>query len=131
MKYLNIIILILFVVSAGCGKKIKTANTDSIGLPADYPSEFAKPDNGVVLSVDITKDGTSVMFRIETPAEELIGNYRKSASDAGYEEQNDMKPQSSGNEIAALFVRKKDGRNVSVSITSGKENKSTVTVLYK
>ena len=131
MKYLNIIILFLVILAAGCGKKTKTVNSDSIGLPADYPSEFTMPDNGVVLSVDITKDGTSVMFRIETSPEELIGNYRKSASGAGYEEHNDPKSQTSGKDFAVRFFRKKDGRNVFVNITTGKENKSPVTVLYK
>lgn len=137
MNYLNLLILLLVLFAAGCGKnsgdgksgKNKTAEEkESISLPSDYPSEFQKPQDSKVLSVNIFNDGTIVMFQTETPPAQLIDAYRKTALENGYEEQTGTNGQPSN---SAVFVRMKDKRNVSVSISSGKSGKNTVSFIYK
>lgn len=85
-----------------------------------------------MLSVDISKDGTAVMFQTETSAASVLEMYRKSASGAGYEERRpEMSGQNGVNENAAVFFRKSDNRNVTVSVVSGKNGKNIISFTYK
>ncbi|MCE1164023.1 MAG: hypothetical protein LWX07_01315 [Bacteroidetes bacterium] len=141
MKHFITLLLILAVFAAGCGKKQndgvqdKTrteAGSTGLTLPADYPSEFPVPPNGKVLSVNISKDGTTVMMQAEMPGARLLHEYRKNAALAGYEEQTpEINGREESNTFSVSFTRKNDNRSVSVAIASGRNGISTVTFLYK
>ncbi|MDD5361467.1 MAG: hypothetical protein PHN88_05000 [Ignavibacteria bacterium] len=140
---LKIAIVFLLLCVIGCGKsnEKKTGNskgnntpeeTDGIKLPDDYPMEFHVPAGSRVLSVNISKDGTDIMFQTESSPEKIIADYRKSASDAGYEEQipGSRDNQTKGTEL--MFLKQKDKRNVSINITQSRGgDKSIIYFIYK
>jgi hypothetical protein len=127
----------------GCGKSnekkigdLKGNNAmeeiDGIKLPDDYPVEFHVPGGSKVLSVNISKDGTNVMFQTESSPEIVIADYRKTALDAGYEEQSAGTQNNTAKGTELIFIKQKDKKNISISITQSRGGeKSIISFIYK
>jgi hypothetical protein len=140
---IKIAIVSLLLCVYGCGKSnekkigdLKGNNTmeeiDGIKLPDDYPSEFQVPAGSKVLSVNISKDGTSVMFQTESSTDKIIADYKKSAFDAGYEEQTAGSRDNQTKGIELMFQKQKDKKNVNINITQSRGgDKSIIYFIYK
>jgi len=140
----NVLVLFAVLYSAGCGKNTDNRQADvkrdieneeitGIKLPPDFPSEFTNPPGSKVLSVNIKKDGTDLMLQSDTGPEEIIAHYKKIAYGAGYEEQfSENGNTENRNEAVLMFVRQKDKRGITISISQSKgSGKSLISFFYK
>jgi hypothetical protein len=139
----KIIIISLFILVTGCGKSNekkpdvlkddkKTEEAGGLKLPVDFPVEFTSPPGSRLLSVSISNDGTDVMFQSDGIPDKLIADYKKSAADAGYEEQSADKNNNQSNGTILIFSRIKDKKYVTINITRSKnKDKLTISVFYK
>ena len=137
MKHLYIYLLILLLSSAGCGNRAReyqnTGNETLPGelkLPPDYPPEFKIFNDGKILSVNITKEGTEIMFSSESDRQLILERCRVAALESGYVEQSTGKE--SEINIKLSFSNERENKKVSVTLTpSSGGTKTLVTFVYK
>ena len=137
MKHLHIYFFVILLFVTGCGNKSKVyKNTgketqrDEIKLPPDYPPEFKMIIDGKILSVNIVKEGTEIMFSSESDPQSILERCRIAALESGYVEQSTGKE--SGNNIAASFFSERGNRKVSITLNPSSGGKKTlVTFVYK
>lgn len=137
MKHLYIYLLVFLLFSAGCSNRAREyQNTGNgtlpgeIKLPPDYPPEFKIFNDGKILSVNILKEGTEIMFSSESDRQLILERYRAAALESGYVEQNTGKE--SEINIKLSFFNERENKKVSITLTpSSGGTKTLVTFVYK
>jgi len=137
MKHLYIYLLVFLLSSAGCGNRAREyQNTKNetlqgeIKLPSDYPPEFKSIIDGKILSVNITKEGTEIMFSSESDRQLILDRCKAAALESGYVEQSTGKE--SEINIKLSFFNERENKKVSVTLTpSSGGTKTLVTFVYK
>lgn len=137
MKHLYIYLLVFLLSSAGCGNRAREyQNTKNetlqgeIKLPSGYPPEFKSIIDGKILSVNITKEGTEIMFSSESDRQLILDRCKAAALESGYVEQSTGKE--SEINIKLSFFNERENKKVSVTLTpSSGGTKTLVTFVYK
>ncbi len=137
MKHLHIYLFLILLFLSGCGNKSKEhknagkeTQEDDIKLPQDYPPEFKMIIDGTILSVNIIKEGTEIMFSSESAPQSILERSRIAALESGYVEQNTGKENRRTSELT--FFNEKKNITVFITVTSGSEGKRTLaTIAYK
>ncbi len=136
MKHLYIYLLVFLLSSAGCGnreREYQNARNETlqgeIKLPSDYPPEFKSIIDGKILSVNITKEGTEIMFSSESDRQLILDRCRAVALESGYVEQRTEEENGKINKMT--FFDEKRNKRVSVTVTpSSGGTKTLVTLMY-
>lgn len=137
MKHLYIYLLVFLLSSAGCGNRAReyqnTGNETPPGeikLPPDYPPEFKIFNDGKILSVNITKEETEIMFSLESDRQLILERCRVAALESGYVEQSTGKEGEIN--VKLSFFNERENKKVSVTLTPSSGGKKTlITFVYK